>query len=72
MLFYVFVGVSAYRNAATLGRDIHVSLTNSGPAVRGANVTFTATIVSGYEGENFKFVLTDDAFPKHHVEVSIY
>lgn len=63
MLYFCFVGVSA--------SSINVNLTDNGPAVRGANVTFTATIVSGYTEENLKFVFTDNAVPQHKQEVSI-
>lgn len=60
MFYFCFVGVSA----------IQVTLSDNGPAVRGANVTFTATIVSGYTGENFKYLFTDNGVPQHKQEVS--
>lgn len=47
-----------------------VILTNSGPAVRGSNVTFTATILRGYTGEELQFIFTDDAAPEHYHTVS--
>lgn len=56
-----FLGVSA----------IQVTLSDNGPAVRGAAVTFTANITSGYTGENLKFVFTDSATPQHSEEVCI-
>lgn len=48
---------------------LKLSLTSDGPAVRGSNVSFTAT-VSGYGGENLKFVYWDDAQPQHTAEVT--
>ena len=50
---------------------LKLSLISDGPAVRGSNVTFAAT-VSGYGGENLKFVYWDDAQPQHTAEVSLY
>lgn len=50
-----------------------MTLTDNGPAVRGANVTFTATIRNNsYTGENLKFVFTDNGVPQHKEEVSTF
>ncbi|XP_063533560.1 uncharacterized protein LOC134743864 [Cydia strobilella] len=38
-----------------------VSLTNNGPAVRGSNITFTATLSQSCIGENLKYVFMDSS-----------
>lgn len=48
-----------------------VSLSNTGPAVLGSSVTFTAT-VSNYDGSTqLKYVFWDDAEPQHRDSVCI-
>lgn len=49
-----------------------VSLSNSGPAVLGSSISFTAA-VSDYDGSiDLKFVFWDDAEPQHRDTVCIY
>ena len=64
MLYFCVVAVPA--NA------LSVSLTDNGPAVRGAKVTFTATVITDHTDENLKFVFTDNGVPQHKQEVSIF
>lgn len=45
----------------------NVILSNNGPAVRGSNITFTATVI-GSTGEEYKFVFQDFVQPSHTQE----
>lgn len=48
-----------------------ITLNNIGRAVRGANVTFVATVLN-YDGDNLKFAFHDNATPQHMYSVKTH
>lgn len=64
-----------YVNFSGLASSYYVLLSNDGPVVLGANITFRAEVfTSGHihpEGL-FRFTWTDNGFPKHNYMVCSY